>query len=286
MAARMTPWEKAKWAHDKAREARSESRRGKRDSLKLVAVRDRIVILLKEARYSPEDIANVLSKSDLGVKVCGKTIRRWILKRAPELRKHLPQRGKKRRNHLTPGKKRQKPTGAPEKINISERPGIVLRKDRVGDLEGDMIVCKQSTTAILSILDRKTRRKWYRKVANLKTETVMKALILLLLEIPPTRRHTITFDNGSEFADWKKLERLFGLSVYFCDSYSAWQKGAVENSNMLFRRFVPKGTDLSLLSDEQVARIEQLLNDKPMDCLGHLSANDVWQLEAPTMYLH
>jgi IS30 family transposase len=275
----LTPLERAVDAHSRAKRRGTEAKKGRRGPHKLAAVRERIVYLLEEGHYSPEAIADELSHGDLGVKLCGRTIRRWLLTDAPELRQHLPHRGKSRRNHLTPNKRRIHRRAAPEKRSIHERPEITEQRERVGDLEGDMIVSKKSSVAVLSVIDRKTRRRWYRKVANLKAETVLQALIQLLLEIPPTRRHTITFDRGGEFAEWKTLERLFGVVVYFCDPYCACQKGSVERSNKEFRRFVPKGTNLALVSEEDIARIEQVLNLKPMQCLEKLSALQAWRCE-------
>lgn len=278
--------ERAAWAEDAARRRRSDSKRGKRGPLKLAAVRERIASLLELERYSPEKIAKLLSQSDLGVKVSGKTIRRWLNTEARELRQYLPQRGRKRRYPLTPKKGERRTAAAPEKRSIHERPEVIDNRERVGDLEGDTIVCRQSSTAILSVIDRKTRRRWFRKVPNLRSETVLQAMSHLLLEIPPSQRRTITFDRGSEFAQWKTLERLFGMLVYFCDSYCAWQKGSVEHSNKEFRVFVPKGTNLEHVSTEEVARIEQILNSRPMDCLGDRSPHQAWFTEGLTSFLH
>lgn len=280
----LTPLERAAEANRRAKRRRSDSKKGRRGPLKLALVREEIKLQLWN-HYSPEKIADNLAQGDLSVKVCGRTIRRWILRDAPELRTELPQYGKPRRNRLTQRKRCVHPEGAPKKLSIHERPAIVTLRQRAGDLEGDMMVSKKSTWAILSIVDRATRRRWYRKVKNLKAETVLKALIELLREIPPTQRHTITFDNGGEFAGWKALERLFGITVYFCDPYCAWQKGSVENSNKDFRRFVPKGTDIALVSEEQIAQIEQVLNLRPMNCLGKLNPFQSWRLEQAA-FLH
>lgn len=283
----LSPLERAKSADERAKRRQSESKTGVRCPLKWVVVRDRVEWLLTKCHYSPETIADVLERSDLGVKVCGRTIRRWLEKDAVELRQDLPCHGKKYRKRVT-GKKRNSHAdkAAPEKRSIDERHEIVEHRERAGDLEGDMIVCRQSKVGILSVIDRKTRRRWFRKVKNLKAETVCQALISLLLTIPATERHTITFDRGGEFAEWQELERFFGILPYFCDPYCAWQKGSVEHSNKEFRRFVPKGTDLSLVSDELIAEIEAILNAKPMRCLGKLSAYQAWHLECGETFLH
>lgn len=275
----MNSYEKANYANQSAKRHRSASKRGKQGPLKLVLIRERVAKLLEDGHYSPETIADIISQSDLGVKLCGRTIRRWLLKEAPELRQHLPERGKRRRHHLTPSRRRKKVEAAPEKRNIHERPKIIEERDRVGDLEGDTVVCRKSKVSIVSVIDRKTRRRWYRRVENLESSTVLKALIEIFYELPPMLRHTITFDHGSEFAKWKELEHLFGIVVYFCDPYCAHQKGSVEHSNKELRRFIPKGTDLSLVTAEQLQRIEEVLNNKPMLCLAKFSAQQALSRE-------
>lgn len=283
----MTPLERAKSADERAKRRQVESKCGVRGPLKLCAVRARIEELLEHAHYSPEKIAFILSSSDEGVSLCGRTIRRWLDKDAPELKQHLPCRGKKYRRRMT-GKRRHPiaDKAAPEKRSIHERDEIVSKRERVGDLEADMMVCRQSKVGILSVIDRKTRRRWFRKVKNLKAETLCHALICLLLTIPATERHTITFDRGGEFAEWQELERFFHILPYFCDAYCAWQKGSVEHSNKKFRRFVPKGTNLALVSDEHIAKIEAILNTEPMICLGMLSAYQAWHLECGGTFFH
>ena len=282
----LSPLEHARYAHDKAKRRRSECKKGKKGPLKLATIRERLIALLKN-HYSPEAIAHILSKSDLGIKVSGKTIRRWIKKEAPELRQHLPECGKTRRSRLTRRKRRKASNqAAPKKRNIAQRPAEVENRTRPGDFEADTIVCRKSKTSIVSVIDRSTRQRWYKKVENLQANTVLWALIQILLEIQPALRHTITFDNGSEFADWYKLERLLGIMVYFCDPYCAWQKGSVEHSNKEFRRFVPKGTNLALLSDEDIARIEKILNAKPMNCLQWSSASDNWLMATSAVLMN
>ena len=286
VASHISPLERAKYAHDKALRRRSDCKRGRRGPLKLAAVRERMIVLLNN-HYSPEAIAHIISESDLGLNLSGKTIRRWIKKEAPELRQYLPQRGKPRRSRMTRRKKKENiKRAAPKKRNIAERPQEAGLRVCPGHLEGDTIVCRKSKVAIVSVVDRSTRRRWYRKVPNLQANTVLWALIQILLDIPPALRRTITFDNGSEFADWYKLERLFGIMVYFCDPYCAWQKGSVEHSNKEFRRFVPKGTDLALISEEAVAHIERILNMKPMSCLKMDSALSLWLSVAAQTMLH
>ena len=271
----MSALEKAKWAQDKAKQRRSEPKKGKRGPLKLAVVRTRVEAFLKD-KNSPEKIATILSSSDLGITICGRTIRRWINTDVPELKQYLPCKGKVRKKSLFPRRPKKTKIAAPETRNIRERCEEADNRSEPGHLEGDTIVCDQSKDAIVSVADRFTDRRWYRKVPNLKAETVFWALFDILSEIPPAIRRTITFDNGGEFALWYKLERIFGILAYFCDPYCSWQKPVVERSNKEFRLFVPKGTDLSRISPEEVQRIEQQINSLPMDRLDSLSSADVW----------
>ena len=80
--------------------------------------------------------------------------------------------------------------------------------------------------------------------------------------------HTITFDNGGEFAEHKAIEEALGAETYFAHPYSSWERGLNENSNGLLRQFIPKGTDLREVTDEDVRRAEQWLNLRPRKCLG------------------
>lgn len=269
--------ERAKSAHEMAVKRRTEWKRRRRGPLKLVLVRERLVTELDKNKRSPEEIAKLLRQGDLAVKVSGKTIRRWIMKDAPELQKHLPFRGKKRRNRLTPRKGLHKRAAAPKK-SIHTRPEAATERREAGHKEFDFLTCRQSTTVILVGVDRKARNCWLRKLPNREAETVRAALCGIEANICPPLRRSITLDNDSGFQGVFELERLLGLSAYFCDPYSAWQKGSVENLNQRIRRFIPKGTDLSLVSVDELQRIEQILNSRPMDCLGNFSPAEIWSL--------
>ncbi len=134
---------------------------------------------------------------------------------------------------------------------------------------------KGSKTAILSIYDRASRRRWYILVANLEAATVRKALVCFLHSLPAYALKTLTFDRGSEFAEWDMIEKIFpDLKVYFCTAYSPHEKGGVERSNRELRRFYPKGTDFSAVQQDQLADAQEKINNRPMKCLGRESSHD------------
>lgn len=279
LARHMTALEKAVFAQRKAKDRQREKVRRRSTVLDRRAdVRQRMVALLQQTNYSPETVGEILSTSDLGVKLHGKTIRRWIRKHCPNFQRHFPHRGKRPRVHLTPRQRRKK-EAAPTKRSIFERPQSVANRTDAGDFELDMVVCRQSNSAVLSVRDRKTRKAWLRLVPNLKADTLSLEILRVLRAIPPALRRSCTYDRGSEFAAVHKLEPLFGIVNYFCDAYAAWQKGSVEQQNKELRRYLPKGTDLSTVTPEHLLRIEALLNSKPRRVLGGLCADDAWFFE-------
>ncbi len=82
---------------------------------------------------------------------------------------------------------------------------------------------------------------------------------------------------GKEFAAFKRVEQTIGIRVFFADPYSAWQRGTNENTNGLIRRFYPKGTDFSKVSDDELARVAHWINNRPRKCLGYRTPHEVVQ---------
>lgn len=279
IAARLTPLERAKEAHEKAKRRRVEKRRGQRKACPLIPVFEHIAQKLSE-KWSPEAISNTWGWFFRGEKISTTTIYRMIKRDWPELKDYLPERGEKRRAQVMNrrGKVQQ---AAAEKIHISKRCEAANKRQEIGHLEVDSILSKRgSKAAIISIIDRKTRRRWYIFVRNLEAETVRKALVAFLHTLKDWQRKSLTMDRGSEFAQWKMLESIFSdLQVYFCTAYSPHEKGSVERSNRDFRRFFPKGTDFSMVSQAEIDNAQRLLNNKPMKCLNWKSPAQFCQEE-------
>lgn len=279
VSARLTPLERAKEAHEKARRRRKEKRRGTRKARPLMTVFEHLAKKLFEG-LSPEAISNTLKKTFPELSLSTSTIYRMIKHDAPELIKLLPERGKKRRQRVVNRRGRFQ-QGAPAKRHKSERPKEADDRSEIGHLEGDSILSKRgSKGAVLSLCDRKTRKRWYIKLDNLEAETVRKALITFLYTLPPYARKTLTLDRGSEFAEWDMLEKIFtDLMAYFCTAYSPQEKGSVERSNRDLRRDHPKGTDFTLVTKEQIQLTQDKFNTKPMKCLKWMSPDEAYQLE-------
>lgn len=158
---------------------------------------------------------------------------------------------------------------------ISERPAIVETRSRIGDWEADTIIGRKQQQAIVSIVERQSRYCVLKKVPVRSSAMVAEAACQKLLPLKD-KVLTITSDNGSEFAGHKKIALSLGADFFFADPYSSWQRGTNENTNGLVRQYFPKKTDFSLLSDEDVQRVEDRLNNRPRKCLGFRTPNEVF----------
>lgn len=274
---RLSEMERAEWAHDRAKARLKARKRGKRGSIKLLKVREHIVDKLV-AKVSPEAIAATMEK-ELGEKVSCATIYRWVKKEVPELKKYLFEKGRKRRQRVMNRRGRFQQAAA-AKRSLEERPAEADNRSEVGHLEGDTIHGRKgSSAAVLSIRDRKTRLHWFEKVANLEADTVTRAIIQLLHRIPPTFRKTLTFDRGSEFADWPMIEKVFPSSVvYFCDAYCPYQKGSNERGNRDFRKHYPKGSSFEAVAPEEIREAGRKVNLHPMKLHHWRSPSEVFVL--------
>ncbi len=161
------------------------------------------------------------------------------------------------------------------RVGIEERPEIVERRIRIGDWEGDTVVGKNHQGALVTLVDRKSKLTLIGKVDRYTAEAVEKTIICLM-ELLPRRSYTLTVDNGKEFASHESVAETLRIKVYFADPYSAWQRGLNENTNGLIRQYVPKGSDVRILTDEQIQHIMDRLNNRPRKSLGYLTPNEVF----------
>jgi IS30 family transposase len=163
----------------------------------------------------------------------------------------------------------------PNRVGIEKRPKIVERKIRIGDWEGDTVVGKNHQGALVTLVDRKSKLTLIGKVPRYTADAVEQNIVTLM-KVLPRRNHTLTVDNGKEFASHESVAETLGIKVYFADPYSAWQRGLNENTNGLIRQYVPKGSDVRSLTDRQVQHIMDRLNTRPRKSLGFLTPNEVF----------
>jgi transposase, IS30 family len=121
--------------------------------------------------------------------------------------------------------------------------------------------------------DRKSRRTKIKKIKNIRPSTNREALTTMAADLYCL---TITHDNGIENKQHELLAEILKIQTYFCDSYCSWQKGSIENTIGRIRRFIPKGADVSLYSDEYIQMIEDWLNNTPRKCLDFKTPNEVY----------
>ena len=265
------------WTHPEALKRRHKARHYRRNSNQdLVNYVER---KLKDD-WSPEIIAQKLKADypdDDKMRVSHETIYRWIYsdaKNGGTRYNHLRRRRKKRRRQKRYGSGRR---FIPGRVGIAERPAIVDSRERFGDWEGDTIEGKKSSGYIATHVERKSRYLMAVKLIDKKSESLTIQSIRLFCGIPKKMRQTLTVDNGREFSNFKELENKTGLTVYFADPYSAWQRGTNENTNGLIRQYFPKGTDFSKISKEDLAFVVKKLNHRPKKCLHYQSPHEVFR---------
>ena len=215
--------------------------------------------------FSPEQVVHWVKKYH-GLIVSHEWIYQYIWKdkkRDGTLYKHL-RRQKKYRHRAGKCDNRGKIS---HRRSIEDRPEIVEQRVRVGDWEADTIIGKGKKGAIVTLVDRKSRYLRMGMVTRRTKEIVANKIISLLSGLPV---HTITCDNGKEFADHEKIATELQTDVYFAHPYSSWERGTNENTNGLIRQYIPKNTHFQNISTTDIAFVENRLNSRPRKCLDFI----------------
>ena len=225
-----------------------------------------------QATWSPEQIANTPCHLKLP---CHKTIYRWLYEGyvAKGNLKVLRKKGKTRKRlgnggRFTTGK------------SIRKRDKSVYNRKEFGHWEADTVVSGRGKTSacFATLAERKTRFYIAIKIPDRKGSTLAKAVITALSQLPKGAVKTITCDRGSEFANWREIERALDCQMYFADPYCAWQKGTNENLNGLLREFYPKGRNLSRVSPKTLEKNLALINARPKKVLNFQKPQDLFEL--------
>lgn len=221
--------------------------------------------LLKEKRWSPQQISGFLRKENVFI---SKERIYQEVRRTPELVQYCHHHMNYRRHQA----KQYKGAGKsmiPDRVSIHDRPAEADGK-RFGDWEMDLVIGAELKSAVLTIIERSQNMFFQSKLPSKRPEDVAAAVIRLLR---PYKKCvlTITTDNGSEFRNHRAIAKALDCIVYFADPYCSGQKGAVENANKIFREFFPKGTDFRSVTQEELNKAQYLINERPRKKLGYSS---------------
>lgn len=187
--------------------------------------------------------------------------------------------------HLRCQKKRRKRRGTTDRrgqiigrVCISERPEVVETRSRIGDWEADTVIGRQGGAVLVTLAERKSRFSIIIKAEN-KTATAVSAAITKAMEPHAPSVHTLTYDNGKEFAYHQKVSDGLEAQAFFAHPYHSWERGLNENMNGLIRQYLPKGKSFDDLTDQEVQDIMDKLNNRPRKCLGFRTPTQVFLKE-------
>ena len=222
---------------------------------------------------SPEVISGRL-RIQFDIAVSKNTLYRYIRRdrlAGGALYRLLPHRGKRYRYDT--GAPRRTPI--PDRVGIEHRPAEAALKQYPGHFEIDTLFGKDQKSFLLTAVDKATRQVIIRKLPNKRAESVVEAFSDIVANTFCEFK-TLTSDNGPEFAQHKQITQVTGANVFFARPYHSWERGLNEHTNGLIRRFYPKGTDFNGVSDEDIARLEHILNVRGRKSLGYRSPNEVF----------
>jgi IS30 family transposase len=216
-------------------------------------------------KWSPEVIAGRWKKENVGSKITHESIYRWIYKQNDDLYLSLPRKKKKR--GLKPQRNKLK---IPNRTSIHQRPVNINDRSEVGHYESDLVFQQGNKSQnILSIVERKSRMIMLKKNQSKHSEVVIGALKDIKSKSEYAIK-TVTFDNGSEFANHSDL----GIDTYFCDPGSPWQKGGIENVNGIVRQYIDYRIDANDINQQMLDSVANMINNKPRKILGFLTPNE------------
>jgi IS30 family transposase len=256
------------YAQDMA-ELRKE--RTKKPRKLLPGLKKKIISMIKED-FSPQQIEGRL-RLEKHPFVSHETIYKIIRKDKQEggtLYKHTRHRLKHRKRPVN------SKISIKNRISIDQRPQIVNLKQRFGDWEMDTIVGESNQGAILTMVERTTSFMMMEKLEHGKNAKELTKVAVRLLTAYINNVHTITSDNGTEFADHEQIAKLLKTNFFFTNPYASWEKGLIENTNKLVRQYIPKSTNFDDINNQTIKIVQQKLNNRPREKLNFYSPKEIF----------
>ncbi len=247
--------------------------------LDVMPLRNHVIAKIRDHEWTPEQVAGRLAREhakNSPMRVCHESIYRAIYTQESLhfLIQFLPQ-GRPKRRKRGQGKTRRGPS-IPNRTGIEKRPKEVDTRTTHGHWEGDTIQGKNNDGFIVTLVERSSRLLHAVKTDSKKAPVVAKAIIETLLQRPYSWLNTITFDNGTEFAEHERVAKQLGVDIYFAQPYASYQRGTNENTNGLIRRYLPKGKRFAELTQEQLDWITEQINNRPRKCLQYRTPNELF----------
>ena len=226
--------------------------------------------------WSPELIAGRLRSIRPEMSVNHESIYQWIYGDARHLIGHL---ARSHRRRLRRGySRRHTKAHIPGRVSIEKRPRVIDERRRFGDWEADTAVSRRSKTALQVVVERKSRYMKMKKLDRRGAHEMRVGLTRTLSRYRKSLRRSITYDNGTENTDHQETNAVLGSRSYFCNPFHSWERGTVENTIGLVRRYFPKGTDWAKVPDATIKRRERSLNNRPRKILGYKTPAEVLRL--------
>jgi IS30 family transposase len=247
---------------------------GKRDRLKEPRVRAYVTRQLKRG-WSPELIAGRLKALDWAKAVSHEAIYQWVYDSARDLIPCLVRKNRKRQKRGYSRKHAQ--PHIPARVSIAKRPAGAQNRSRFGHWEADTMTSRQSRPVLQVAVERKARYTLLNKMPNREASSMRKTLNRAMCKLPIWMRESITYDNGTENVEHQLTNDVLGTKSFFCAPYTSQEKGTVENTNGLIRRFFPKRFDFATLERKEVKAVERWLNNRPRKVLGFLTPAEVFR---------
>ena len=238
------------------------------------AIEDRL-----KAGWSPEQIAGRIRLERHPIRVSHETIYRFAYSkdgREEQFYRHLPEHRRRRRPR---GYRKHNRTHIFDVQSLSHRPDRISERAEFGHWECDLMMFRKEhgKVNVTSLVERVSRYAVVMRNEDRQSKPIMEALIQGLAPLPADARQSVTFDRGTEFSAWRHLKAGIGADAWFCDPQAPYQKGTVENTNNRLRKYLPRSTEPTALTNRYLRSICHRLNSTPRKCLGYHTPAEIFE---------